>query len=79
MIRRSCTKDGWKDEQSEIYRTHLLEWVSNYFSHHKDAMEFQYIQVAVWSYILVTPWVEIQAETTVSKNINFEQRQENWQ
>ena len=32
IVQRSCIADRWKDEQSQIYRTLLLGWVSNYFA-----------------------------------------------
>ena len=41
MIRRSSSADGWKDEQSQIYRTLLSGWVSNLFLHHGDVIDFQ--------------------------------------
>ena len=32
MVQRSCIADRRTDEQSQIYRTFLLGWVSNYFA-----------------------------------------------
>ena len=40
MIWRSCIPEGWKDEQSQIYRTLLSGWVSNLFLYHVDVMDF---------------------------------------
>ena len=47
MIRRSSSADGWKDEQSQIYRTLLSGWVSNLFLHHGDVIDFQLQYVLV--------------------------------
>ena len=70
MICRSCTADGWKDEQSQIWDTSSRVGNKLVFTPHKHYG----LSVAVWWYIAVKLWVElfvskglIQAETTVSR------------
>ena len=41
MVPRSCIPDGLKNEQTQIYKTHPLGWVSKKFPHHVNVMDYQ--------------------------------------